>query len=84
MVNLLSSTSMEESRNVSDKYMVSISLTFITELLLSPGLDSLSRGFNKRKSVMYKQCKTVDIGTKLCNWSANWRNNERIYVYIPF
>ena len=65
---------MEESRNVSDKYMVSISLTFITELLLSPGLDSLSHGFNKRKSVMYKQCKTVDIGTYI--------TKEYMFIYL--
>ena len=63
MLNLLSSIGMEESRNVSDKQMVSISLTSMkpkrdnlinlrVEPLRDPGLDSLSPDFNKRKLLM--------------------------------
>ena len=37
------------------------------ELLRGPGLDSVSRDFNKRKILMYKQCKTTGISKKLHN-----------------
>ena len=53
---------MEESRNVSDKYLVSISFTFITEILRGPGLDSLSRDFNKKNLLCTSNVRQLILG----------------------
>ena len=63
---------MEEPRNISDKHMISVSLTFtypsMRDNLVNPGLDLTSPVFNKRKILMQKPYKTTDISKKLHNW----------------
>ena len=52
------------------------------KLLRGPRWDSLSPDFNKRKYLMYRQCKTTDIIKKLHNWSVDQKFNETIHVNL--